>query len=148
MPKKPTSTDAQLVLQLYDFRRESEMRKARAWFAGFWPKSADDILEVVNNFGTQENAWFRQVTGYWDMAAALVLSGALHEDLFAETNGEMWFVFSKLNPFLKEARVKSKRQQMLARVEKLAKKSKTGRERLSSMEKQFAARRQAAAGKA
>jgi hypothetical protein len=148
MPKKPTSTDAQLVLQLYDFRRESEMRKARAWFAGFWPKSADDILEVVNNFGTQENAWFRQITGYWDMASALVLSGALNEDLFAETNGEMWFVFSKLNPFLKEARVKSKRQQMLARVEKLAKKSKTGRERLSSMEKQFAARRQAAAGKA
>jgi hypothetical protein len=148
MPKKPTSADAQLVLQLYDFRRESEMRKARAWFAGFWPKSADDILEVVNNFGTQENAWFRQITGYWDMASALVLSGALNEDLFAETNGEMWFVFSKLNPFLKEARVKSKRQQMLARVEKLAKKSKTGRERLSSMEKQFAARRQAAAGKA
>jgi hypothetical protein len=148
MPKKPTSADAQLVLQLYDFRRESEMRKARAWFAGFWPKSADDILEVVNNFGTQENAWFRQVTGYWDMASALVLSGALNEDLFAEKNGEMWFVFSKLNPFLKEARVKSKRQQMLARVEKLAKKSKTGRERLSSMEKQFAARRQAAAGKA
>ena len=78
MPKKPTSADAQLVLQLYDFRREAEMRKARAWFAGFRPASANDILEVVNNFGTPENAWFRQVTSYWDMAAALVLSGALN----------------------------------------------------------------------
>jgi hypothetical protein len=147
MPKKSTSADAQLVLQLYDFRRESEMRKARAWFVGFWPASANDILEVVNNFGAQENAWFRQVTGYWDMAAALVLSGALNEDLFTETNGEMWFVFSKLNPFLEEARKKSNRPQLLLRVEKLAKKSKIGRERLSTMEKQFAGRRQAAAGK-
>lgn len=147
MPKKPTSADAQLVLQLYDLRRESEMRKARAWFVGFWPANANDILEVVNNFGTQENAWFRQVTGYWDMAASLVLSGALNEDLFTDTNGEMWFVFSKLNPFLAEAREKLKRPQLLSRVEKLAKKSKIGRERLSTMEKQFAGRRKASAAK-
>ncbi|HEY1799658.1 MAG TPA: hypothetical protein VGG46_01890 [Terriglobales bacterium] len=147
MPKKPTSADAQLVLQLYDFRREAEMRKARAWFAGFRPASANDILEVVNNFGTPENAWFRQVTSYWDMAAALVLSGALNEDLFTDTNGEMWFVFSKLHPFLAEARKTSKRPQLLLRLEKMAKKSKIGRERLSSMEKQFAGRREAAAGK-
>ena len=147
MPKKPTSADAQLVLQLYDFRREAEMRKARTWFANFWPASANEILEVVNNFGTPENAWFRQVTGYWDMAAALVLSGAMNEELFTDTNGEMWFVFSNLHPFLAEARKTSKLSQLLLRVEKMAKKSKIGRELLSTMEKRFGRRREAAAGK-
>jgi len=29
--KKPTVADAQLVLQLYELRREAEMRKARDW---------------------------------------------------------------------------------------------------------------------
>lgn len=145
MPKKPTTADAQLILQLYDFRREAEMRKARAWLAGFWPANAGDILEVINNVGTQENAWFRQVSGYWDMAASLVLHGALNEELFTDCNGEMWFIFSKLNPFLKEVREKTNIPQMMAHVEKLAKKSKKGRERLANLEKRFAARRRAVA---
>jgi|SRR6185437_16272253 len=147
MPKKPTSADAQLVLQLYDLRRETEMRKARAWWAGFWPASADDVVKVVNSFGTPENAWFRQVAGYWGTAASLVLSGALNEELFAETNGEMWFTFSKVSPFIDEVRQKLNRPESFLRVEKLAKKTKAGRELLKGMEKQFASRRQAAAGK-
>src|SRR5581483_10897843 len=113
MPKKPSSADAQLIIQLYDLRREAEMRKARAWFAGFWPEKAADIVEVINGFGTQENAWYRQVLGYWDMAALLVLHGTLNEELFTDSNGEMWFVFAKLNPFLKEAREKLNMPQML-----------------------------------
>jgi hypothetical protein len=141
MPKKPSSADAQLILELYDLRREAEMRKARAWFAGFWPEKATDIVEVINGFGTPENAWYRQVLGYWDMAALLVLHGTLNEELFTDSNGEMWFVFAKLNPFLKEAREKLQMPQMLAHIEKLAKKSKTGRDRLATMEKRFAARR-------
>jgi hypothetical protein len=147
MPKKPTSADAQVVLQLYDLRRESEMRKARAWFAGFWPANANDVLEVVNNFGTQENAWFRQVAGYWGMSASLVLSGALNEELFTETNGEMWFTFSKISPFIEEVRQKLNRPESFLHIERLAKKSKAGRDRLKGMEKQFASRRQVAAGK-
>ena len=147
MPKKPSSVDAQLILQLYDLRRETEMRKARTWWGGFWPEKADDIVEVINSFGTQENAWYRQVSGYWDMAAALVLSGALNEELFTDCNGEMWFVFCKLNPFLKEVREKLQMPQIMAHVEKLAKKSKTGRDRLANLEKRFGARRGAAASK-
>jgi hypothetical protein len=141
LPRKPTSADAQLILQLYDLRREAEMRKARAWWVGFWPERVEDVLEVVNGFGTQENAWFRQVAGYWDMAAVLVLRGALNEALFTDTNGEMWFVFAKLTPFLAEARVKLERPQLFVHVETLVRKSKTGRDRLKSLEKQFSARR-------
>jgi hypothetical protein len=48
MPKKATGTDAQLILQLYDLRREAEMRKARRWWAfDFSPRSTDDFMKVA-----------------------------------------------------------------------------------------------------
>ncbi len=103
MPKKPTAEDAQIIMRLYDLRRETEMRKARHWYAGWWPARADDILQVLNDFGTQENAWLRQVNGYWDMAASFVFRGALNEELFFDSCAEMWFIFAKLQPFLKES---------------------------------------------
>src|SRR5262245_58602129 len=107
MPKKATAEDAQIIVKLYDLRREVEMRKARHWYAGWWPASAEDILQVLNGFGTQENAWFRQVNGYWDMAASFVLRGALNEELFFDSGGEMWFILAKLQPFLKQVRQKA-----------------------------------------
>ena len=62
MAKKPTVADAQLIVQLYDLRRESEMRKARTWWTTeFFPETADDFLKVSGAMGTQENAWLRQV---------------------------------------------------------------------------------------
>jgi hypothetical protein len=145
MPKKPTAEDAQIIMRLYDLRREPEMRKARAWFAGFWPQSADEIVQVINAANPQENAWFRQVSGYWDMAASFVLRGALNEELFFDSGGEMWFVLSKVHPFLKEVRETAKVPYYFQRVEKLATKSKEGRERLQMMLKRAEARRTAAA---
>ena len=62
MAKKATARDAELVLKLYDLRREAEMRKARSWFAAeFWPQNADQFIKVANSFPSQENAWLRQV---------------------------------------------------------------------------------------
>jgi hypothetical protein len=131
VPKKPTTADAQAIMQLYDLRREEEMRKARNWFVtAFWPQSADDIIKIASNFPSQENAWFRQVGGYWDMAAAMVLSGALNEELFFNTNGEMWFTLSKVYPYLKEVREKMQAPEAYAHMEKLATRTKAGRERL------------------
>ena len=60
MAKKPTHADAQLILQLYDLRREAEMRKARVWWVTFDPRSADDFLKVAWAVGTQENSWLRR----------------------------------------------------------------------------------------
>ncbi len=133
MPKKPTSSDAQLVLQLYDLRREAEMRKARSWFAGsFWPSSADDIVKTATTPG-QENAWFRQVIGYWEMAASLVLSGALNESLFFDCGAEMWFTLARVLPYLKEYRQKTESPYAFAKAEKLATHTKEGRERMQQM---------------
>jgi len=136
MPKKPTANDAQLILELYDLRREPEMRKARNWwFTGFWPRSADDYLKVAWAMGTQENNWLRQVSGYWGIAASFVLHGALSEDLFLQpgASGEMFLIFAKVHPFLKELREKTGDPEIFLNVEKVITRSKWGRNRLQFM---------------
>jgi hypothetical protein len=133
MPKKPTAADAQLILQLYDLCREAEMRKARNWWVtAFWPESADDFLKISGAMGSQENNWLRQVGGYWSMAASFVLHGALSEELFIQpaVSGEMFLIFAKVQPFLKELREKMNDPQMFGNIEKVITGSKFGRERL------------------
>ena len=145
MPKKPTAEDAKIIMQLYDLRRESEMRKARSWYAGWWPRNADEIVQMVSSpANPQENAWFRQVNGYWDMAA-FVLHGVLNEELFFDSGGEMWFILAKLYPFLKEVRRKAGIPQGFTRIEKIATRTKAGQERLKTFLKRAEARRAAAA---
>jgi hypothetical protein len=120
-------------MQLYDLRREAEMRKARSWWLGeFWPQSADDFMKIAGAMGSQENNWLRQVGGYWSMAASFVLHGALSEELFIQpaVSGEMVFVFAKVQPFLKELREKSGDPQLFGNIEKVITGSKFGRERL------------------
>jgi hypothetical protein len=136
MSKKATAADAQLIMQLYDLRREGEMRKARSWwFREFWPKNADDFLKIAFAMGTQENNWLRQVHGYWSMAAAFVLQGALSEELFIQpaVSGEMFVLFAKVHPFLKELREKGGDPEMFGNIEKVIASSKYGRERLKFM---------------
>lgn len=150
MAKKATAQDAQVVMQLYDLRREAEMRKARHWYtAEFWPTSADDFIAVANAFPGQENAWMRQVGGYWDMAASLVLHGAVNEELFLSTgiSGEMSFIFAKIYPFLKEIRQKMNNPDLFANIEKVATGSKIARKRLERMLLSQTQRRKAMAEK-
>ena len=144
MSNKPTPSDAELILKLYDLRREPEMRKARSWwFADFWPESADDLMSLALNPKLQENHWMRQVLGYWDMAAMLVVHGTLNEAMFLELSfsGEMFTVFAKIRPFLKDMREKMQNQGFLANVEKVITRSKLGRDRLQFFENRVAARR-------
>ena len=143
MAKKPTTADAELILKLYDLRREAEIRKARNWWLNFWPENADDVMKVGMAMGTQENAWLRQVTGYWELAASLVVHGTVNETLFLEPafSGEMFLIFAKLHPFLRDVREKMQNPRLLANVEKIIKKSKANQERLKALEQRLAARR-------
>ena len=146
MPTQGTPADAELILKLYDLRREAEMRKARNWWlAGFWPESADDVVKIGMALGSQENNWLRQVGGYWEMAASLVLHGTLNEDMFLEPSfsGEMFFVFAKIHPFLAELREKFQSPTMMANTEKLINRSERGRQQLKLTEERIAARRKA-----
>ena len=133
MSKPATPADAELILKLYDLRRETEMRKARNWWlVNFWPESAEDVMKVAMAMGAPENNWMRQVGGYWEMAASLVLHGALNEDLFLEPafSGEMFFIFAKMYPFIKELREKMNIPTMMGNIEKLVTGSELGRDRL------------------
>jgi hypothetical protein len=145
MPKKPTAADAQLIVQLYDLRREAEMRKARNWWAGeFFPQSVDDFLKVVWAMGTQENNWLRQVSGYWGMVASFVNSGALNEQLFLAPgfSGEMFIMYAKIHPYIKELRQKLNDPNAWKDVETAIMRTKWGRDRLQFMIKRVEAMRQ------
>jgi hypothetical protein len=136
MPQSPNATDAQIILQVYDLRREAELRKAREWWTGrFWPENIEEYLKVQNAFGTQENAWLRQVTSYWEMAASLSNHGAVSADLFLEPSfsAEMFLVFAKVKPFLQDLRGKLS-PSFLLNVETLIASSEKGRKFLERME--------------
>lgn len=147
MAKKATAADAELIMKLYDLRREPEMRKARHWWlTQFWPETADDFMKIASNLGTQENNWLRQVGGYWGMAAEFVLSGALNPDLFLRPamSGEMFFMFAKVHPFLKELREKLGDPEALRGIEKVINSTKWGRDRLQFVLKRVATARERA----
>ncbi len=145
MPKKPTAADAHLILELYDLRREAEMRKARNWWTGeFFPQSVDDVMNIAFTMGSQENNWFRQVGGYWSMAASFVLLGALNEELFLQpsVSGEMFLIFAKVHPFLKEIREKVNDPNLFLNIEKVIMRTKWGKDRLQFMMKRVEMLRQ------
>ena len=106
---------AELLLQLYELRREPTMRAARDWFvARFDPASADD---VVTMWMSPESAAYRMTTTYWEMAAGLVLHGAIDAAMFHATNTEYVAVYAKLAPYLAEVRERSGVRAYLASLE-------------------------------
>jgi hypothetical protein len=100
-----TPADAEIILRLYDLRRESLMREARAWVTGeFWPATVDEYFAVASNPADPHNPFLRQVVGYWEMAAAMVLHGAVSAELFVDCNAEGFFLLAKFAPILDEIR--------------------------------------------
>jgi hypothetical protein len=99
-----THEDANLVLRLYELRREEKMRKARDWFAfKFFPETLEDLQAITSKPG-DENAYFRMVTTYWDMAASFVVSGALSADLLLASGQEMIMVWTKMEKLVPKIR--------------------------------------------
>ena len=93
---------ASLNLQLFELRRETVLRQARHWFlSDFNPESFAEFVHIVSG---EQNAWFRMVIGYWDMAASLVTTGAIDGEAFLAAHTEIVATFSKIQPFLEELR--------------------------------------------
>ena len=92
----PDNFDAELLLRLYDLRREAKLRQGREWFIReFQAKSFDDYLAQAPP-GSENSALFRMTVTYWDMAASLVNHGLINEDLFFENTPEFWIIWDKV----------------------------------------------------
>lgn len=144
-----TAKDAELILKLYNLRREATIRKARDFLTTqFWPQSYDDFKSVVASFGSEQNAWFRQVWTYWDMACAMVLTGVIDEELFFKTCGEPYFLYAKWKPFIEQTRKDFDNPDFMIHVEAVANKTPRAKERVKRLEARIKMRTQMAAAKA
>ena len=126
MSKEAKSAD--LILKLYDLRREETMRKARNWMFTFNPTSAQDVGQTMMD--PEVGAYLRMVLSYWDMAAALVNHGAIDAEMFRDTNGEYIGVYAKLEPFLEDLRKEWDMPEAFAHLEKLVLEGPNGAERV------------------
>ena len=140
--------DADLILKLYDLRREATMREARNWFFTFNPTSVQDVIDVLLG---EHSGHYRMVVSYWDMAAAMVNNGAIDEQLFNETNGEHLFVYSKIEPVIEEIRTLFGNPEFLGNLQKLVKRIPESEAKITAIRermKKFATMREERAAKA
>ncbi len=129
MSKEYESAD--LILKLYDLRREETMRKARDWFTtDFNPQSAQDLVDVLYS---EHSAMYRMVSTYWDMAAAFVNHGAIDEQLFNDLHNEHVAVYARIEPYLAEFRAVAGMPRYLLNLEQLILRMPDCQERLAAL---------------
>jgi hypothetical protein len=124
------SKDADLILKLYDLRREKTMREARNWFFTFDPKTPQDFIDVLTS---DKSGLYRMVTSYWDMACSFVNNGAIDAQMFNDANGEHLFVYAKLEPFIPALREAMGSPTFLSHLEKTVKEVPDYEERLAAI---------------
>lgn len=131
---------AELILHLFELRRETVMREARSYVGGgeFLPASGRELVEIVMT-GGRRGSFVLQVYGYWDMVAAFVRHGALDATLVYDTCQEMYFQYAKIQPYMGEFRKAMDLPEWLISVERVVEGSKAGRARLATMQKGLAA---------
>jgi len=128
---------ADLLMKLYDLRREPAMREARAWFAAdFNPTTFEEVQQALRGPTSPQ---FRMVTSYWDMAASFVLNSAIDEGMFNDANGEQFVVFAKVEPFIAEYRQMMGNPGALGHLEKIVMKTSGAKERLAALRERFRA---------
>jgi hypothetical protein len=126
-----TNEQVNLMLRLYEDRREPKLREARDWFsANFHVKTADDLMRVCPP-GSKENTYMRMVLGYWEMVASIVNHGLIDEEFFFESNGEQWAVFEQVKPVLAAWRAMFSSPNFLANLETHCKRLEVWREKRS-----------------
>lgn len=133
-----TPADAEIILKLYELRTEAVMRQARAWMMSeFWPKTAEEFFAVAENPANPHNVWFRQVTTYWEMAAAMVLHGAVSAELFVDCNGECFFLLAKFAPLLDA--IRERNPGFLAKISELVNRFSAATQKYEMIQKHVAA---------
>ena len=119
---------AQLILTLYEQRREPVMREARGFVQGFNPQSITDLMET---FLGPHSGHLRMVAGYWDMAASFVVNGAIDAKMFDDANSEHWGLFAKFEDFLPQLREILMNPRFMKHLEEVCLAAPDGRERIN-----------------
>jgi len=104
MPRKPTHADAELLLRLYEIRRDPELRRARQWFLKDFKPAGWDEIKANYLSHTDEDRWFRMTISYWEMLATMVNRGVLHDELFFEHTGEDVVTWERCKAWIAGAR--------------------------------------------
>lgn len=134
-PTAPDFHDAELVLRLYEIRREEVMRRSRdAISFGFWPQSLDDVIAILD-FSHSDNAAWRQVVTYWEMVFGFGHRAIIDPELLVENSGEGILLYTKVRPFLKELRIDA--PTAFRHCEWAATQTETGRQKVVFFEKRF-----------
>lgn len=121
--------EADLILKLYDLRREATMREARNWFFMWDPQTPADITNVLTS---EKSGLYRMVISYWDMACSFVNNGAIDAQMFNDANGEHVFVYAKMEPFIPALREMFGSPQFLGHLEKVVKDLPNSEERVAA----------------
>jgi len=103
-----TTSDAEVVMRLYELRREETLRKARHFMVfEFNPKTLEELRAVSRDVMAQENVYWRQALSYWEMAASFVMHGAVDPDLYLDCTGEGILLYAKFHHFHAETEKES-----------------------------------------
>ena len=116
----PDNYDADLLLRLYDLRREAKLRQAREWFVREFQAGSLEEHRAQNPPGSERDAFFRMVVGYWDMVGSIVNHGLIKEEFFFENTGEFWVVWDRIRKWVPAARTTLKNPMMWHNLETLA----------------------------
>jgi hypothetical protein len=107
LKESPDHLDADLVLKIYDLRREEVMRESRnAINRDYWPRNAEEAVEILRADHPLNRAW-RQTTTYWEMVYSMARHGIIHGDFLVENNGEGLLLFARVEPYLQQIRAAS-----------------------------------------
>ena len=104
MQARATYDDAQLIMKLYDMRREERLRRARAWFSASFHAQSVDALNALCPPGSDESTSYRMVTTYWEMVASFITSGVLNRELFFQSGRELLFVWERIRELVPKVR--------------------------------------------
>ena len=141
-----TPADAEIVIKLYQLRTEAVLRKARAWLVGdFWPKTAEEFFAVYDNPADKHNPFIRQVISYWEMAAAMVIHGAVSAELFVDANAEGFFILAKFAPILEA--IREKNPTFLIKTSEMVKRFSSAAQRYQAIKKRVEVTRAAQVAK-
>jgi hypothetical protein len=117
---RATYDDVNLVIRLYELRRDERLREARRWFAASFKAKTLDEFHALCPMGSEPNESYRMVVTYWDMVASFLTSGVVNQELFFQSGGELLFVWERVRDVVPQLREANNNPQQFKNLEQAA----------------------------